>query len=76
MKPGYDEDVVSRLVGYCLQSREKAEEMFKKLIDGRERRLSLAGEEVELTEEEFGEFVERFSAEVEPTLWESKRRKN
>lgn len=76
MESKYENDVVSRLVGYCMEGREKAEEMFDTLISGRKRRLSLAGEELELTEEEFSEFVERFSAEVEPTLWESKRRKN
>lgn len=76
MQGRYENDVVSRLVGYCTQGREKAEEMFENLIAGRNRRLSLAGEELELTEEELAEFVERFSAEVEPMFWESKRLKN
>lgn len=71
-----NDDVVSRLLGYCMQGREKAEEMFNTLIAGRKRHLSLAGEDLELTEEELAEFAERFSAEVEPAFWESKRLKH
>ncbi len=69
-------DVVSRLMGYCLQSRENAERLFDALISRRERTLTLGEETIRLTDQERGEFVERFSAEVEPTLWESKRLKN
>jgi hypothetical protein len=69
-------DVVSHLLGYCLQSRENAEELFETVVSRRSRTVQLFGETVELTEEERGEFVERFSAEIEPTLWESKRLKH
>jgi hypothetical protein len=69
------EDIVSHLMGYCLESRQKAEELFDSLITRRRRDVTIGGETIELTEEERGEFVERFSAEIEPTIWESKRRK-
>ncbi len=69
-------DVVSHLMGYCLQSRENAEELFDALIARKERDVVIEEERIELSEQERGEFVERFSAEIEPTLWESKRLKH
>jgi hypothetical protein len=38
--------------------------------------VQLPDGEVSLTDEEIGEFAVRYSSEVEPTIWESKRRKN
>jgi len=71
----HEDDVVTRLIGYCHQGPDYAEKMFNTLIAERRERIELGGEEIELTREEIGEFVARYSAEVEPTLWASKRRK-
>ncbi|MBE0598387.1 MAG: hypothetical protein IH614_14050 [Desulfuromonadales bacterium] len=69
-------DVVSRLIGECHRGREAAEGLYNQLVTKENRRISLDGEELTLTEAEVGEFVQRYSAEVAPTLWESKRRKD
>lgn len=69
-------DVVSRLVGQCLQSRETAERLFEDVIAARRRRIVVDGEALELSEDQLHEFVERFSTEVEPAFWESKRLKH
>ncbi len=71
-----DDDIVTRLIKFCHQDEESAEKLFKQLIS--EQRLSVVLPEgvAKLTEEERGEFVQRYSAEVEPTFWESKRRKS
>jgi hypothetical protein len=68
-------DTVSRIIGHCLQDPENARKLFDTVIAHRERDVDLPEGRIHLTEEEAGEFVERYSAEVEPTLWESKRRK-
>jgi len=70
-----ENDVVTRLIRYCHISPNSAEKMFNSLISEGRDRIELSGEEILLSEEEIGEFVARYSAEVEPTLWESKRRK-
>jgi hypothetical protein len=70
-----DIDIVSRLIGHCLQDPEKARKLFDDLIAHKAREVQLPEGKVHLSEEQAGEFVERYSAEVEPTLWESKRRK-
>ena len=71
-----ERDEVSRLLGFCQESREMAERIFQSLVVEKNREITVHGERIELTEEERGEFVEHFSAEIEPTLWESKRRKD
>lgn len=71
----HQEDVVTRLIRYCHLGPDHAEKLFNTLIAQRRDRIELSGEEIELTREEIGEFVARYSAEVEPALWESKRRK-
>lgn len=68
-------DVVSRIIGRCYQDPAVAETLFRQVIAGGARRVFLPEGEVELSAEEAGEFAARFSAEVEPTLWQSKRRK-
>lgn len=70
-----DQDVVTRIIRYCLQNRENADRMFK-TITGGDQEITVDGEKIVLSEADRGEFVERFSSEVEPTLWESKRRKD
>jgi hypothetical protein len=70
------QDPVTRLIDRCHQDRQVAEDLFTNLIGKRLNRARVGEEEIILSEEELGEFAARFSAEVEPTLWESKRRKD
>jgi len=71
-----DNDVVTRIIKECHAGKETAKEIFREIAAGKKRTLDLAGGKVEINDKEAGEFVRRFSAEVEPTFWESKRRKN
>ena len=70
------DDKVTRLIRYCHGGKQQAESVFEHLITQKAMRFDLPEGEMVLTPEEHDEFVERFSAEVEPTIWESKRLKN
>ncbi len=76
MMRDYDDDRVSKLIRHCHQDPQIADRLFERLIAAQEREVTIEGERIVLSETERGEFVERYSAEVEPTLWESKRRKH
>lgn len=65
------DDKVSYLINQCLSSKTEAERMFDVLISKNLRKIVLLVGSVDLNSEEHAEFVNRFSAEVEPTLWES-----
>lgn len=70
------DDHVSHLIGQCLRSKAEAERMYRVLVAGRARQIDLITGSVRLTETEHAEFVARFSAEVEPTIWTSSFRKH
>ena len=70
-RPPY-EDNVSHLIGQCLRDKAEAKRMYDKLIARNGRKVDLFTGGIELSETEHDEFVARFSAEVEPTLFESK----
>ena len=70
------DDNVDHLIGQCLRSRKDAERIFDILISKNLRKVDLITGSVQLTQEEHTEFVARFSAEVEPTIWESSFRKH
>lgn len=70
------EDRVNYLIGQCLHSKAEAERMYDILIAKNHRKIALFTGSVDLTPEEHAEFVSRFSAEVEPTIWESSFRKH
>lgn len=69
-------DSVSHLIGQCLRSRQDAEWIYDLLVSRNLRKIDLITGSVHLSPEEHAEFVARYSAEVEPTLWESSFRKN
>lgn len=71
-----DGDVVTGLIGYCHQGRAAAEKLYQSIIVEHNLSVELPDATIRLTEEQFNEFVERFSAEVGTEIWESKRRKN
>lgn len=72
----YAEDVVTHVIKYCLEDKDFAEKAIADVAAKKQRTLQLPDGDVTLSEEQAGEFVERFSAEVEPAFWESKRRKS
>lgn len=53
-----------------------AHRIYHLIAEERRRRIILEDDAVELNEQQAGEFVVRFSAEVEPEYWRSKRRKD
>jgi hypothetical protein len=71
-----DKDTVTQIIKECHTSKETAEKIFKAIASDKKRTLTLGNAKIKISDEEAGEFVERFSSEVEPTLWESKRRKS
>ncbi len=72
----FESDKVSHILRFCLDDHELAKKVYEKVIIEKNRKIALPDEEVELSEKEFGEFVKRFSDEVEPTMWKSKRAKD
>lgn len=71
----YDDDIVSHVIKFCIENKDFAEKAFDEVTAGKRRTLLLPDGKVALSEWQAGEFVERFSSEVEPIHWESKRRK-
>ena len=71
-----DGDVVTGLIGYCHQGRNEAETLYQRIIVEHNLCIELPDETIRLSEEQFNEFVARFSAEVGTELWKSKRWKN
>lgn len=71
-----DDDKVTRLIRYCHSDRQHAENLFQQLITDNARSIQLPEGTLTLSQDEHDEFVARYSAEVEPTIWESKRLKH
>ncbi|NIQ09824.1 MAG: hypothetical protein GWO08_01340 [Gammaproteobacteria bacterium] len=69
------DDRVNHLIGQCLRSKANAEWIYDLLVSKNLRKVDLITGSVHLSPEEHAEFVARFSAEVEPTIWESSFRK-
>ena len=70
------EDTVSHLIGRCLSNKMDAERMYEQIICQGARKIDLITGSIHLSPAERQEFISRFSAEVEPTLWESALRKH
>jgi len=72
-----ENDPVTRIIKACHQGEEEANKIFHLLADKHQRRITLDDHTtLQLNEAQVGEFVERFSAEVEPEYWVSKRLKH
>lgn len=69
------DEKVSHLIGLCLRSKQEAERIYDLLVSQDLRKVDLITGSVHLSPEEHADFVARYSAEVEPTLWESAFRK-
>lgn len=72
----FGDDRVSHLIGCCLRNRPDAQRMYDILITQNQRKIDLITGSIHLTPQQHAEFVARFSAEIEPTLWESSFRKH
>lgn len=70
------DDSVSHLIGQCLRSKADAERLYDLLISRNLRKVDLITGSIHLSPEQHADFVARFSAEVEPTIWESSFRKH
>lgn len=70
------EDKVSYLIGQCLRSQAEAKRMYDVLISRNLSKIGLFTGSIDLSPEEHAEFVSRFSAEIEPTIWETSFRKH
>jgi hypothetical protein len=68
------DDSVNHLIGKCLRSKADAEWLYDMLISRDLRKIDLITGSVHLSPAEHTEFITRFSAEVEPTIWESSLR--
>lgn len=70
-------DPVSLIIKDCHQSEDSAQRIYHLLAEERQHDFTLEdGTTLHLSDQQLGEFAERFSAEVEPTFWESKRLKH
>ncbi|MCP3175993.1 MAG: hypothetical protein AB7F21_08205 [Desulfuromonadales bacterium] len=67
-----EKDVVSHILKFC-RDHAFAKKAFQQIVVEKNKRIQLPDGEVQLTDEEMAEFVERFSAEIEPTLYTPKR---
>ena len=70
-------DPVSRVIKQCHQGEQEANRIYHLIAEKRQHHILLGDNtELELSDEQIGEFVARFSAEVEPEYWHSKRLKD
>jgi hypothetical protein len=69
-------DPVTLLIHQCHRDPDEAERLYHLVAEKRVRRIDLTDGHIELTEKQIGEFVSRFSSEVETALWQSKRLKH
>jgi len=75
MQTPISSDPVTQVIKACHRGEEVANRIYHLIAEQHQRRLILEDDAVELNEQQVGEFVARFSAEVEPEYWHSKRRK-
>jgi hypothetical protein len=70
-------DPVSLIIKDCHQSEEDANRIFHQLAEERQHHYTLGnGKRVHLSNQQLEEFAARFSSEVEPTYWVSRRLKD
>ena len=68
------DDTVSHLIGECMRSKEDAERVYELLVSRNLRKIDLITGTIRLSPSEHAEFVARYSAEINPTIWESSLR--
>jgi hypothetical protein len=65
-------EVVTRLIRHCHQNKAAAVKIYEQVVVGRQKVVELPDGAVSLTQDQLDKFVERFSSEVGPEIWESK----
>ena len=77
MKSHESSDPVSMIIKACRKNEDEAKRIYHLLAEERQHHLKLDNEtSVVLSEEQLGDFTQRFSSEIEPIYWESKRLKH
>ena len=77
MKSDERSDPVSLIIKACRRNEDEAKRIYHLLAEKRQHQLELDNQtSVVLTEEQLGDFTKRFSSEIEPLYWESKRLKH
>ncbi len=77
MEPQKHSDPVSLIIEACHKNEEEANRIYHLLAEERQHQFTLENATIiQLSDKQLGEFVERFSAEVKPTYWQSKRLKH
>ena len=70
-------DPVSLVIKACHENEGEAKRIYHLLAEERQHQVTLDSETtIHLSEQQLGEFAERFSAEVEPGYWEPTRLKH
>lgn len=70
------DDRVNHLIGQCMRNKEEAKRLYDILVSKNQRKVGLITGSIHLSKEEHAEFVARYSAEIEPTIWDSSFRKH
>lgn len=70
-------DPVSIIIKACHKSESDAKHIYHQLAEEHNHDFKLAsGTTLHLSDEQIAEFARRYSSEVEPTYWQSKRLKH
>ncbi len=69
-------DPVSRVISECHRSEAIASRLFHQIAEEHQRHIVMGDTTVDLDETQADDFVHRFSSEVEPEYWTSRRRKD
>lgn len=68
-------DPVDRIIKECHRGEDEANRIYHMIAEEHQQHICLADStEIDLSELEVGEFVQRFSSEVAPEYWVSKMR--
>lgn len=76
MTPQAISDPVSVIIKACHRGEDEAKRLYHLIAEMRQHHIVLDAEtELMLNDQQLGEFAKRFSSEVEPEYWVSKRLK-
>lgn len=70
-------DPISLIIKACHNNEKEAKRIYHQLVEQHQGSIKLDNDTtIRLKEEQVEEFVKRYSSEVEPAYWESKRLKH
>jgi hypothetical protein len=77
MTPQAISDPVSVIIQACHRGEDEAKRLYHLIAEKRQRHIVVDAEtELMLNDQQLGEFAERYSSEVEPEYWVSRRLKH